>query len=238
MRRVLIYLTAVVICLALSGCEKNSNDENVSSAIGDSDTVTMETADCYEDSLTKAFTEKLEGEKLTIDVTVTIDYENEKIGEDRMSRVLEVNGENRHLVVGLESGDIEFYQTEGKTWVVYPEKKEIKPLNSNGFFGANNAETVLGNVPESGDFVSAENFSDGNIREIFDIDGIRTVFTYDEKTGGLTDIEYETDSIPGDNKAVINVAVNSFAEDCGEIKLPEGYTMTEWYGSAVSQTGR
>lgn len=209
MRKVLIYLTAAMMSFALSGCGA------------------VKIADKYEDSLTKAYIEKLDGEKLTVNLTVTIDYDKEKIGDDSYSQLLEVNGENRHLFESLESGDIEFYQTDGKTWRVDAKKKEIHPLDGNGNFGADNADTVLKEAPESDDFVSAEKDTDGNIRETFDIDGTVKVFTYDGKTGELIDMEYKTDSIPGDNSAVIKLTVNSFKEDCGEIKLPEGYTMID-----------
>ena len=86
---------------------------------------------------------------------------------------------------------------------------------------------ILADLPESDDFVSAEKEADGNIREIFDVDGVEKVFTYDKSSGMLIEQKYETDKIPGDNKAVITMTVKNFEEDCGEIKLPDGYTMIE-----------
>ena len=79
MKKALMNLTAAaVMCFALSGCGG------------------AKVADKYEDSLTKAFLEKMEGEKLSLEITIVIDYENEKIDDDSDSQLLEVNGENKH----------------------------------------------------------------------------------------------------------------------------------------------
>ena len=200
---------AAVMCFALSGCGG------------------AKVADKYEDSLTKAFLEKMEGEKLSLEITIVIDYENEKIDDDSDSQLLEVNGENKHYILSLESGDIEYYKIDGKTWRVDAEKKEIYPLENSDFLNKDNADIILADLPESDDFVSAEKEADGNIREIFDVDGVEKVFTYDKSSGMLIEQKYETDKIPGDNKAVITMTVKNFEEDCGEIKLPDGYTMIE-----------
>ena len=210
MKKALMNLTAAaVMCFALSGCGG------------------AKVADKYEDSLTKAFLEKMEGEKLSLEITIVIDYENEKIDDDSDSQLLEVNGENKHYILSLESGDIEYYKIDGKTWRVDAEKKEIYPLENSDFLNKDNADIILGDLPESDDFVSAEKEADGNIREIFDVDGVEKVFTYDKSSGMLIEQKYETDKIPGDNKAVITMTVKNFEEDCGEIKLPDGYTMIE-----------
>ena len=210
MKKALMNLTAAaVMCFALSGCGG------------------AKVADKYEDSLTKAFLEKMEGEKLSLEITIVIDYENEKIDDDSDSQLLEVNGENKHYILSLESGDIEYYKIDGKTWRVDAEKKEIHPLENSDFLNKDNADIILADLPESDDFVSAEKEADGNIREIFDVDGVEKVFTYDKSSGMLIEQKYETDKIPGDNKAVITMTVKNFEEDCGEIKLPDGYTMIE-----------
>ena len=204
MKKALMNLTAAaVMCFALSGCGG------------------AKVADKYEDSLTKAFLEKMEGEKLSLEITIVIDYENEKIDDDSDSQLLEVNGENKHYILSLESGDIEYYKIDGKTWRVDAEKKEIHPLENSDFLNKDNADIILADLPESDDFVSAEKEADGNIREIFDVDGVEKVFTYDKSSGMLIEQKYETDKIPGDNKAVITMTVKNFEEDCGEIKLPE-----------------
>lgn len=210
MKKALMNLTAAaVMCFALSGCGG------------------AKVADKYEDSLTKAFLEKMEGEKLSLEITIVIDYENEKIDDDSDSQLLEVNGENKHYILSLESGDIEYYKIDGKTWRVDAEKKEIYPLENSDFLNKDNADIILADLPESDDFVSAEKDADGNIREIFDVDGVEKVFTYDKSSGMLIEQKYETDKIPGDNTAVITMTVKNFEEDCGEIKLPDGYTMIE-----------
>lgn len=210
MKKALMNLTAAaVMCFALSGCGG------------------AKVADKYEDSLTKAFLEKMEGEKLSLEITIVIDYENEKIDDDSDSQLLEVNGENKHYILSLESGDIEYYKIDGKTWRVDAEKKEIHPLENSDFLNKDNADIILADLPESDDFVSAEKDADGNIREIFDVDGVEKVFTYDKSSGMLIEQKYETDKIPSDNKAVITMTVKNFEEDCGEIKLPDGYTMIE-----------
>ena len=210
MKKALMNLTAAaVMCFALSGCGG------------------AKVADKYEDSLTKAFLEKTEGEKFSLEVAIVIDYENEKIDDDSDSQLLEVNGENKHYILSLESGDIEYYKIDGKTWRVDAEKKEIHPLDNSDFLNKDNADIILADLPESDDFVSAEKDADGNIREIFDVDGVEKVFTYDKSSGMLIEQKYETDKIPGDNKAVITMTVKNFEEDCGDIKLPDGYTMIE-----------
>ena len=240
------FTAAAVMCLLLAGCAGETKDVGDAAESGaevsvkadaeESETTCAEEKELsqkYEGSYTEAFMEKLEADRVTLYTTVVIGCDEDEPERDSYKQLLEANGEDRHYKMMINGLVSEVYKIGGKTWAASAEDKGLYPLEDDSCFGPCNENTVFGSVAKDENFISAKRNSDGNIEEVFEAeDGWRTVYTYNAKTGMLLYYEKDNRVLPGDAAAAVKLTVNSFEEYCGEIKLPEGYTIKE------SQIGR
>ena len=188
--------------------KENPDEEETEAPAEDSE---PETAQSYEDSMTAAFIDKLEGRNFSVTRAVYRIDNNEGMElqfEDR----LEVNGDNCHKTMNYADGTLfDTYCIGGMGYQVDTEKGEYRGGIVTDIGGSLLYPAVLGFDPTFADFVSAESYSDGTVQERFSSAGTEYVITC--LNGNIISVE-------GNNTLY---DIKGFSEDgVGEIKLPEG----------------
>lgn len=243
MKKITALLVSLIMsCTVMAGCSNSSNSSSkadssskaeTSAAADESTGSEAGTAANIDDTLTAQYTNKIQGESVAIDMTVSSDY-----GDDS-SAVVEVAGGNMHMKMNVMGLDMDIYVIDGVMYTLDSESKTYYTMDMEESIDDFKSEIGYG-IDDSYTFVSSETTDDGLICETFENTqdlGIELESSVTLDTSESDDLSFTTTFkyyFNADTKDLVKietisdgstttVTVNSFTTENVEVKLPDDF---------------